>query len=152
MAIYSNLWQWQSIVCKSEWQSIERKKEVIVKRFHQTIVQLLRRHHSRSHGSCLTLHLPRGLLWIWSFLKVGSVMPFISILWTHKSFVQSCLESGHLYLMLLKFTWDALQHRASSICHCTFPSLESHWHAAVVDPTCRLLDGEGRGDLHSFLS
>ena len=73
----------------------------------------------------------------------------------YKSFVRSCLEYGHLlyfgaargYLKRL----DALQCRAASICHSTFPSLESRRCAAVIGLLCRLLDGEGRGDLQSFV-
>ena len=53
----------------------------------------------------------------------------------YKSFVRSSLEYGHLlyfgaakgYLKRL----DALQSRAASICHSTFPSLESRRHALV---------------------
>ena len=45
---------------------------------------------------------------------------------------------------------DALHGRAAGVCHDIFPSLESHRYAAAVGLTCRLLDGEGRGDLQSF--
>ena len=38
---------------------------------------------------------------------------------------------------------DALQHQAASICHCTFPSLESCQHAAAIGLKCQLLDGVG---------
>ena len=73
----------------------------------------------------------------------------------NKSFIHSCLGYGHLlyfgaargYLKRL----DALQCRAASVCHSTFPSLESHWHAAVIGFLCWLLDGEGHGDLQLFL-
>ena len=73
----------------------------------------------------------------------------------YKSFVRSCLEYGHLlyfgaakgYLKRL----DALQCRAASICHSTFPSLKSRRHATAIGLLCRLLDGEGRGDLQSFV-
>ena len=73
----------------------------------------------------------------------------------YKSFVRSCLEYGHLlYFGAAKCHLDhldALQHRAAGICHCTFPSLESRRHAAAIGLTCRLLDGEGRGDLPRVL-
>ena len=58
----------------------------------------------------------------------------------YKSFVCSCLEYDHLlyfsaargYLKRL----DALQCRAVSVCHSTFPSLEFHWHAAAIGFLC----------------
>ena len=65
----------------------------------------------------------------------------------YKSFVRSCLKHGHLlyfgaargYLKRL----DALQCQAASVCHSTFPSLESHQHATAIGFLCRLLDDEG---------
>ena len=42
---------------------------------------------------------------------------------------------------------DALQCQAVGICHNIFPSLESSQYAALVGLTCRLLDGEGCGNL-----
>ena len=65
----------------------------------------------------------------------------------YKSFVRSCLEYGHLlYFGAAKYhldRLDALQHRAASIFHpCSY---------AAIGLTCWLLDGEGRGDLQSFL-
>ena len=41
--------------------------------------------------------------------------------------------------------------RAASVCHSTFPSLESCRHATAIGLLCQLLDGEGRGDLQSLL-
>jgi len=72
----------------------------------------------------------------------------------YKSFIRSCLEYGHLlYFGAAKShleRLDALQRRAAGICHDTFPSLESHRCAAGIGLTCRLLDGEGRGNLQSL--
>ena len=73
----------------------------------------------------------------------------------YKSFVCSCLEYGHLlyfgaargYLNHL----DTLQCRTASVCHSNFPSLERRRHATAIDLLCRLLDGEGRGNLQSLL-
>ena len=72
----------------------------------------------------------------------------------HKYFVRSYLEYGHLYFGTargyLKHL-DALQCWAASVCQSTFPSLESRRHATAIGLLCRLLDGEGRGDLQSLL-
>ena len=72
----------------------------------------------------------------------------------YKSFIRSCLEYGHLLYFSAARSHlerlDALQRRAAGICHDIFPSLESRRYAAAVGLTCRLLDGEGRGDLQSF--
>ena len=73
----------------------------------------------------------------------------------YKYFVRSRLEYGHLlyfgaargYLNLL----DVLQCWAASVCHSNFPSLECRRHAAAIGLLCRLLDGEGHGDLQSLL-
>ena len=87
--------------------------------------------------------------------RLSSYLDSVGLSIMYKSFVRSCLEYGHLlyfgaargYLKRL----DALQCRAASICHSTFPSLESRRHAAAIGLLCRLLDGEGRGDLQSFI-
>ena len=87
--------------------------------------------------------------------RLSSYLDSVGLSIMYKSFVCSCLEYGHLlyfgaargYLKRL----DALQCRAASICHSTFPSLESRRHAAAIGLLCRLLDGEGRGDLQSFI-
>ena len=72
-----------------------------------------------------------------------------------KSFVQSCLEYGRLLYFGAARSHlerlDTLQCQAASMCHCIFPSLESHWHVAAIGLTCRLLDGEACGGLQSFL-
>jgi len=66
----------------------------------------------------------------------------------NKSFVWSCLGYGHLlYFGADLNLLDALQHQAVGICLCTFPCQ----HAAVIGFTCQLLDGEGHGDLQSFI-
>ena len=73
----------------------------------------------------------------------------------YKSFVRFCLEYGHfLYFSTARGYLehlDALQCQAASVCHSTFPSLESCRHAAVIGLMCQLLDGESCGDLQSFL-
>ena len=87
--------------------------------------------------------------------RLSSYLDSVGLSIMYKSFVRSCLEYGHLlyfgaargYLKRL----DALQCRAASVCHSTFPSLESCRHAAAIGFLSRLLDGEGRGDLQSFL-
>ena len=72
----------------------------------------------------------------------------------YKSFIRSCLEYGHLLYFSAARSHlerlDALQCWAAGICHDDFPSLESRQYAAAVGLTCRLLDGEGRGNLQSF--
>ena len=73
----------------------------------------------------------------------------------HVQIFCSFLKYGHLlyfstargYLECL----DALKCWAASVCHSTFPSLESRRHAAAIGLMCQLLDGEGCGDLQSFL-
>ena len=56
----------------------------------------------------------------------------------YKSFVCSCLEYGLLYFGTAKGylkRLDAFQGWAASVCHSTFPSLESRQHAAPVSIT-----------------
>ena len=86
---------------------------------------------------------------------LSSYLDSVGLSIMYKSFVRSCLEYDHLLYFgavrgCLK-RLDALQCRAASVCHSTSPSLESRRHAAAIGFLCRLLYGESRGDLQSFL-
>ena len=115
--------------------------------------------HSKSWVLCLTPLLRGDLMLTRLFPELSSgwlsyaVYLQFWILLVYKSFIRSCLEYGHLLYFSAARSHlerlDALQRRAAGICHDTFP-LESRRYAAVVGLTCRLLDGEGRGDLQSF--
>jgi len=70
----------------------------------------------------------------------------------YKAFIRSCLEYGHLLYYGAANTHlcglDSLQHRAEGICSTTFSSLSSYRQAAAFGLICKLLDGEGCGNLH----
>jgi len=82
------------------------------------------------------------------FLDVGG----LSLM--YKAFIHPCLEYGHLLYYGAANTHlcrlDSLQHRAEGICSTTFSSLSSRRQAAAFGLICRLLDGEGHGNLQSF--
>ena len=45
---------------------------------------------------------------------------------------------------------DHFQARVENMCGSTFPSLTDRRNASILGLTCRLLAGEGRGNLQSF--
>ena len=45
---------------------------------------------------------------------------------------------------------DRFQARVENMCGFTFPSLTNHRNASILGLTCRLLAGEGHGNLQSF--
>ena len=45
---------------------------------------------------------------------------------------------------------DCFQTHVENMCGITFPSLTKHHNASIFGLTCRLLAGEGRGNLQSF--
>ena len=69
-------------------------------------------------------------------------------------FILPCLEYDHLLYYGAANTHlshlGSLQQHAASIYYTTFPLLSSHRQVAAISLICRLLAGEGRGNLQTF--
>ena len=77
-----------------------------------------------------------------------------SIATLYKSWIHPVLEYGCIVYSGAALTHlnrlDQFQARVENICGFTFHSLTDHRNASILGLTCRLLAGEGHGNLQSF--
>jgi hypothetical protein len=89
-----------------------------------------------------------------ALFRMRPVMNDANLATMYKAFVRSVMEFGNLEYMSAASTHlsrlDAVQHSAQRICNIKFETLGERREAASFGMMCKLLDGEGRGELQLF--
>ena len=100
--------------------------------------------------------ISRGKQRLGQLYRCRSLFGSQSIATLYKSWIRPVQEYGCIVYSEAALTHlnrlDQFQARVENMCGFTFQSLTDHRNASILGLTCRLLAGEGRGNLQSFCS
>ena len=98
--------------------------------------------------------LSRGKQYLGQLYRCRSLLGSHGIATAYKSWIRPMLEYGSILYSGAAMTHlnrlDSFQARIENMCGITFPPLTNCRNASILGLTCRLLAGEGRGNLQIF--